>query len=130
LANKAQLFYYISQNYQFEQISNDLLKIEMVRDLGRTQHVYVGANEQTDQIFLYSRFASSLEVKEKKVLELVLTASRESYFGLQIIDNDFMLVHSIKMNAFDLEDLHNELGMLAISADNLEMKVTGLNDFF
>jgi hypothetical protein len=129
MADKEQLLYYISQNFNFKQITNDLLKVEMATEYGRTQLVYVGLIG-SGPVFLYSSFASALEVKPKKVLDLVITASKLSNFGIQIINNDFMLVHTISLNSLDLHKFHIDLGILARSADELEMELKGLNDFF
>jgi hypothetical protein len=104
-----------------------LLKVELHKKDGRSQEVFVGGDSgEGSQIFLYSHFAHSSEVSPERCLRI---ASQQSFYGIQLINDFYVLCHSVKSDYIDPSEIRTEMGVLAIEADQVEKLLLGSDDY-
>jgi hypothetical protein len=127
MATRDEIFYFISQNFEFKQVSDMLLKVQLFKQDGRAQEVFIGGNSgEGSQIFMYSHFAHSSDVKAEKALRI---ASEQSFYGMQLINGFFVLCHSVNSQYMEASDIRSEMGILAIQADEVEKSILGSDDY-
>ncbi len=127
MATRDEIFYYISQNYDYVQVSEMLLKVELLKRDGRSQEVFVGGDSaEGSPILLYSHFAHSSDVEAERCLRI---ASQQSSFGMQLINGFYVLCHSVKGKCMEASDIRTEIGLLAIEADEVEKSLLGSDDY-
>jgi hypothetical protein len=127
MATRDEIFYYVSQNFEHNQVSEMLIKLQMFRQDGRSQEVFLGGDTgDGSQIFLYSHFAHATDVSPEKALRY---ASQKSFYGIQLINDYYVLCHSINSQYMEGSDIRSEIGILAIQADELENAILGSDDY-
>jgi hypothetical protein len=124
MATKEDVVYYLESTYNYEHLSDILLKVEYPRSNGRNQWVYVGISDKL--IYFYSYFANLADYTPNQLLPI---ASQESYYGTQIVGDKYCLVNVIEYSNLITSDLYVQIGTLAVSADELEQFLNSRDSF-
>lgn len=119
MATRAEALSFLQSNYNLNQINNDLYKIEIEYETGRSQLVFVTVND--DFMMFKSPFAKGDDITAKQALE----GAGAGGFGVQLVADLYCLAHLVFNADLDASEITYGLGVLASAADDLENELVG-----
>ena len=122
MATQKEVFDFITNCYEHEQLASFNLKIQVPLSDGRSQAVYVAVTETELQVT--SPFAWQSRVSSDKVFE-----ENKSMFGIVTVNGAYALKHNSYIADIDESEIENAFVVLGAHADLFERSL-GLADEF
>ena len=122
MANREEVKSFIKENYDHEQVQENIFKLLLTRNSGRTQSIFAAVTE--DELQVTSPVAWEASGDADRILDLNL-----SMFGLVKVNGAYGLKHNAFLKDIDESEIESAFFVLAFQADELE-KALGLEDEF
>jgi hypothetical protein len=119
VATKIEVINFLSQKYDFDWVSDNLVKFVFDVDGGRTQIVFAYVDE--DFMVISSPFAS----EDALTPNLAFKLAEDSLFGIKKIGGMYQVTHVIPMGDVDESEIVLGLGLVANAGDGLESSIGG-----
>jgi len=120
MASQSETFNFITSNFQCEKLSENLLKVVISWNDGRSQLVF--ATVKADVMQIASPFAKTSAITAEQALNVNNTA-----FGIGIVAEWFALQHVVPLPDLDASEIDIAFNTVGELADELE-KSLGLGD--
>ncbi len=119
MATKIEVMNFLNQKYNFDQVSENLVKFVFDVESGRTQLVFAYVND--DFMVISSPFASEDAITPNLAFKL----AEDSLFGIKKIGGMYQVTHVVPMADVDESEIVLGLALAANAADGLESSVGG-----
>jgi hypothetical protein len=119
MATKIEVMNFLNQKYDFDHVSDNMVKFVFNVDGGRTQLVFAWVND--DFMVISSPFASEDAITPNLAFKL----AEDSLFGIKKIAGMYQVTHVVPMGDVDESEIAIGLALVANAADGLESSVGG-----
>ena len=119
MATKIEVMNFLNQAYNFEHVSENMVKFVFDVNDGRTQLVFAWVSD--DYMVISSPFAGEDEITPNLAFKL----GEDILFGIKKIAGTYQVTHVVPMGDLDESEIQLGLGAVAVAADSLESSVGG-----
>lgn len=121
MATKIEVMNFLNQKYNFEHVSENLVKFVFEVNDGRTQLVFAWVSD--DLMVISSPFAAEDAITPNLAFKL----GEDTLFGIRKTAGMYQVTHVVPMGDIDESEIELGLGLVANAADSLESAVGGDN---
>lgn len=123
MASQQEAIDFIKSNYAFNELQGGMLNFVFDLEAGRSQMVFVLVDDT--KIEYFSPFGDVSDVTAKQALDAISSYS----FGMQIIDDEFVVKHVVFLENLDASEIKDGFHIVASIADELEKKLVGGDNY-